>query len=113
MTFRAGRTRAIALLLVLLTGGLGPVLDAVLFHSAPGEYRSASHVEQPGGCGAHAEHCAVVGSFSRPQWVGSSLRAELARADAPRIEIHRAVVPARSLLVPFPRRSRAPPALLA
>jgi len=68
---RGRRLGALFLLTAFLTGGYGlSDLDAFLFHSSAHPVRAdVSHVDQPGGCGAHAERCVLALSSARPQQV--------------------------------------------
>ena len=61
------RLGALFLLTAFLAGGFGlSDLDAALFHSQPRGVRAdVAHLEQPGGCGAHAEHCVLALATAR------------------------------------------------
>jgi hypothetical protein len=60
---RLRRLVAILLLAIFSGSGLGLELDELLHpaaqHSGP---LGVSHLDPPGGCGAHAEHCALLRS---------------------------------------------------
>jgi hypothetical protein len=66
------RLGALFLLTAFLAGGYGlSDLDALLFHSSThGARADVAHLDQPGGCGAHAERCALALTTARPQQVG-------------------------------------------
>ena len=68
----ARRLAALFLLTAFLAGGYGlSDLDALLFHSSTHRARAdVAHLDQPGGCGAHAERCVLALSTARPQQVG-------------------------------------------
>ena len=66
---RSVRQRLYSILLLSFFAGSGiglPALDELLYHmgreSAPPT--GVAHFDAPGGCGAHAEHCALVASAS-------------------------------------------------
>jgi hypothetical protein len=60
------RLGALFLLTAFLVGGFGlSDLDAVLFHSKPHVRTDVAHLEQPGGCGAHAERCVLAVAAAR------------------------------------------------
>src|SRR5947199_1535708 len=61
---RSSLNRLVALLLTIsfVGGGFGlATADALVFHSHGQQSNAggAPHFDQPGGCGAHAEHCAL------------------------------------------------------
>jgi hypothetical protein len=66
------RLGALFLLTAFVAGGFGlSDLDALLFHSSThGARADVAHLDQPGGCGAHAERCVLALSTARPQQVG-------------------------------------------
>jgi hypothetical protein len=67
---RCRHSRLIALLLAALFVGSGfalPDLDAVLYHSHRAVPVDVAHVDLPGGCGAHAERCALTLMAPLPQ----------------------------------------------
>ncbi len=68
------RLGALLLLTAFLVGGFGlSDLDAFLFHSNPhGARADAAHLEQPGGCGAHAERCVLAVATARAAAAGSA-----------------------------------------
>jgi hypothetical protein len=67
------RLAALFLATTFLGGGVGlPGLDALLYHSGRQPYSNvtrADHVDRPGGCDAHAEHCVLAASTSVRQVV--------------------------------------------
>jgi hypothetical protein len=69
---RGRRLGALFLLTVFLAGGYGiSDLDALFFHSGvQSDLADVPHLDQPGGCGAHAERCAIAQSTAGPQQVG-------------------------------------------
>lgn len=69
------RLGALFLLTAFLGGGYGlSDVDAVLFHSSHhGARADVAHLDQPGGCGAHSEHCVLALATARPQHAGSGL----------------------------------------
>jgi hypothetical protein len=69
---RPPRLSALLLLTVFVAGGLGAAqADAVLFHSLAEQSHSAGpHFDLLGGCGAHAESCALAVAASPPQLAG-------------------------------------------
>jgi hypothetical protein len=107
------RVRAWLLLALFLGAGTTlPSVDALLHHLHPDRFAGRVHVELPGGCGAHSDHCtlgrtppgsralaslAIVAKLTRG---GGSDVTPLPSTPAPR---------ARAALLP---PSRAPPALL-
>lgn len=65
------RLHAILLAVVFIGGGFGvPNADALLYHGGGPVDAAASHVERPGGCGAHAEHCVLALAASLRQLAG-------------------------------------------
>ena len=61
------RLGACLLLFAFVGGGLGlPDLDALLFHTGRPSPEQI-HLDQPGGCGAHAEHCVLAMAASLRQ----------------------------------------------
>jgi hypothetical protein len=66
---RSIRQRLYAVLLLSLFAGSGiglPALDELLYHIGrdSGPPAGVAHLDLPGGCGAHSEHCALVASAS-------------------------------------------------
>ena len=59
MSHRVVRHCAAVLLLGVLGSGFAlPGLDELLYHRAPATERAdIAHVDQPGGCESHTEHC--------------------------------------------------------
>ncbi len=55
------RLRAVLLLALFLGAGTSlPGLDAVLYHRhGPDRSAGATHLDPPGGCGGHADHCTL------------------------------------------------------
>ena len=68
------RLGALFLLTAFLAGGYGlSDFDALLFHSnGHGTRPDVAHLDQPGGCGAHAERCALALSAATPQYIGQA-----------------------------------------
>jgi hypothetical protein len=106
-----GRLQALLLLTAFVGGGFGlSDLDALLYHTGQ---RAASadvaHIELPGGCGAHAEHCVLA--------VAASLRQLGSRVAARVCVIRTTTITRVAAPIPTPRsanrtrlqRSRAPP----
>lgn len=89
-----------------------PFADAVLEHGHPSSHVPADHLEGPGGCGAHAEHCLLTGGVAAP--VAHPVhRARVAGADAHRAAPSTSAThPYRPALPALPS-SRAPPAPIA
>jgi hypothetical protein len=69
---RGSRLGALFLLTAFMAGGYGiSDLDALFFHSVvQGARADVPHLDQPGGCGAHSERCALAQSTAGPQQVG-------------------------------------------
>ena len=108
----ASRRLAGLFLAVSFLGGgfVLPNLDAMLYHSGPAATSAHSdHFDLPGGCGAHAEHCALVASASVRQLANLGFAA-LPSSRAP--STHQVTI---SVVVPrvthrtFLHPSRAPP----
>jgi len=68
------RFNALLLAVAFVTGGFGLAdVDALVFHSGrQSQPAEAPHFDPPGGCGAHAEHCALVLAASLRQLAGTS-----------------------------------------
>jgi hypothetical protein len=104
------RFAAVLLLVVLGSGFALPGLDELLYHRAPATERvDLAHVDQPGGCESHAEHCIAAAMVYAPRVVASS---------SPTLPTHTAVADrAPAILTSHPRSSdrqtpqqpRAPP----
>ena len=115
MTFRARRAvhRFAALVLLgvaALRGGI-PALDAVLRHRGDAPERLGIHLDRPGGCSSHAEHCVLRAADSGLRFT----RTDTVRADTT-IQIVRlgriaTDVPA-GRQAPSSNHSRAPPTSL-
>jgi len=89
------RLSALFLVIAFLAGGYGLTgLDAFLFHSTPHAVRAdVAHLDQPGGCGAHAEQCVLALTGARPQYATpASAKVQLGsvvlRAQIPASTIH-------------------------
>jgi hypothetical protein len=106
------RLYAVLLLSLFAGSGIGlPALDELLYHmgrdSAPPA--GVAHVDVPGGCGAHSEHCALVASVSVRQHAAvthHNLRIEVLRND---YVVFRPVFSLRSVDRTLLQPSRAPP----
>jgi hypothetical protein len=114
MTDMVRRFRRLCAALVLLgaigTGATVPVLDALLHHRGAAEPLRA-HVDRPGGCHSHAEHCLLRGPEAGPRLqadAASVANAYWRRAWSPPPAPLRAVGRRSTSL----HRSRAPPATL-
>jgi hypothetical protein len=107
---RIRRFSALFLTAVFLGSGFAlPELDALLYHSSGVAQPDVAHVDLPGGCGAHAEHCALTLATPVPQ-LAPSQSAIRSLGAAP---VHRVLVPViapRSADYPLLHPSRAPPA---
>jgi hypothetical protein len=105
--------RLIALLLTALFVGSGfalPDLDALLYHShRVSPPADVGHVDLPGGCGAHAERCALTLMAPLPQ-IAPATSAVRALGLAPERSPLRPVVAPPSTYQAFLHPSRAPPA---
>lgn len=54
------RLAALLLTVAFVGGGFGLAdLDALLYHASGSSAPQGPHYDQPGGCGAHAEHCVL------------------------------------------------------
>ena len=108
------RVYAVLLLSLFAGSGLGlPALDELLYHigkdSAPPA--GVAHVDPPGGCGAHSEHCALVASASVRQHATitqPNLRIEVVRPD---YVVFHPVFSLRSVDRSLLQPSRAPPVI--
>lgn len=106
------RFGAVLMLGVLGSGFALPGLDELLYHTVRGSVPAdLAHVDQPGGCDSHAEHCVAAPLPCAPRLAASpsaALRAHTAVAD------RAAAIPTsdpRSSDRQSPQQPRAPPAL--
>jgi hypothetical protein len=69
----AARVNALLLTIAFVSGGFGlATVDALVFHAGHHSHPAdVPHFDQPGGCGAHAEHCALVLAASLRQLAGA------------------------------------------
>jgi hypothetical protein len=69
------RLAAVILVASFISGGFGlPNLDVILYHVGhQGSLAQVDHVDAPGGCGAHSEHCLLVVSASVRQLANAAL----------------------------------------
>ena len=112
MSHSVVRRFAAAVLLGVLGSGFAlPGLDELLYHRATGVPTQVAHVDQPGGCDSHAEHCIAAPMVYAPRLAASSdprLPAHAAGADrAPAVLTSEL----RSSDRQTPQQPRAPPAL--
>src|SRR3954465_12947727 len=111
----AGRrpSRLTALLLSALFIGSGfalPDLDALLYHSHQANTPvDVGHVDLPGGCGAHAERCALTLMAPLPQ-IAPAISTVRALGLTPESRPLRPVLAPPSTYQAFLHPSRAPPA---
>lgn len=97
---------ALALAALLVAGA--PILDGVLDHGSGRDRPIVVHLDRPGGCGAHAEHC-VLGTSG-----GGERQAPAARVPLPSAfgDLHARPALGTASLHTFKtahRHSRAPP----
>jgi hypothetical protein len=59
-----GRLAALLLVAAAALRGAAPAIDAFAHHRGAEAETSPIHLDKPGGCGAHAEHCVLRGQTS-------------------------------------------------
>jgi hypothetical protein len=104
------RCAAVALLVVLGGGFALPGLDELLYHRLPARAGSnVAHIDQPGGCDSHAEHCVAAPLAYAPRLAASpSPAVPMHAADAQRGPAILTSDP-RSTDRQTPQQPRAPP----
>ncbi|MGH7518207.1 MAG: hypothetical protein ACREOC_12175 [Gemmatimonadales bacterium] len=101
------------ILAVVFVGGIGlPEVDGLLYHTHR-QARPTSHVDLPGGCGAHTERCAIAGAFPTPRLASLAPAGVRALDTACPHEISAPALPPRSADTNLLQLPRAPPAPLA
>lgn len=102
--------RLACLLIVAAAGvrGAAPLVDGLLHHRGAAQEAAGIHLDRPGGCDSHAEHCAVRGHSSGLRYAGG---ARVARSRVTRslrlASSLQAVAPSRGAI--STHHSRAPP----
>jgi hypothetical protein len=111
---RGSLNRLMALLLAIsfVGGGFGLAsADALVFHSSGhrADAADAPHFDQPGGCGAHAEHCALYLLASLRHLAGASGVTHRFTADVRHVWVAAPVLAPRDADSTNLQPARAPP----
>ncbi len=102
------RLKALLLLATFVGSGLPTALDVALHHLRPGLAAPLPHLDPPGGCHSHAEHCLLRGHDSALRFAVTKVPLRLAAQRAERLGLLPGDDP-RPRLLPFLHHSRAPP----
>jgi len=104
------RLHAVLLLGLFAGGGIGlPVVDGFLYHSGVHSAPDPVHIDPPGGCNAHAEHCALTAFASARDHVLATHQSSRFEVTSQDYIVRRAVPLLRSFNRNLLQPSRAPP----
>jgi len=104
------RLHAVLLLGLFAGGGIGlPVVDGFLYHSGVHSAPDPVHIDPPGGCGSHAEHCALTAFASARDHSLATHQSSRFEVTSQDYIVRRAVPLLRSFNRNLLQPSRAPP----